>query len=552
MAGVEYLCIVKNRVNVRIPYGWAILLLMAAFLLLPWLGETLFNSKGEPREAIVAVSMLRSGDWILPLSSGADMPYKPPVLAWMIAVFSLIFNGGEVTEYLSRLPSALAAIAMIMAGYSWARRSRGDMFALIFSLLTLTTFEVFRAAMACRVDMVLTAAMVWAMYLLFRIQGRPKDNNTRRWIGAWLLLGIAVLTKGPVGALLPCLVMGVYFLVRGEKFFKTFFKLLLLAVAAFAVAAPWYYAAYLRGGEGFIDLMMEENIGRLTGTMNYESHEQPFYYNFLTLIAGLLPWTLLVVFGLFKIKKVQASPLRPAGMLSLLALVLIVLFYCIPASKRSVYLLPAYPFAAYALTNILCADETALPRKIMAWLMSVLAVIVPVAFICLHFWHPASLPALHAHWYGYAMLSVPVLCGLAFLIRRRDYAVHSVLSVWALYLAYIACIMPAVLNPRSDKNLMDSIPAGTDTPVFTYQEGEPKYRLYTLNFYYNDRIRPIDNMNQADSLPAGSVIITPVTAQLRDSTGAYVHPDTCFRWYSLTDRSCDHRQPLLMGVRKHH
>ena len=45
-------------------------------LLLPWLGETWFNSKGEPREAIVAVTMLQSGDWVLPLSFGSDMPYN--------------------------------------------------------------------------------------------------------------------------------------------------------------------------------------------------------------------------------------------------------------------------------------------------------------------------------------------------------------------------------------------------------------------------------------------------------------------------------------------
>ena len=41
----------------------AVLILM----FIPWLGDTLFNTKGEPREAIVAVSMLNSGNYILPL-----------------------------------------------------------------------------------------------------------------------------------------------------------------------------------------------------------------------------------------------------------------------------------------------------------------------------------------------------------------------------------------------------------------------------------------------------------------------------------------------------
>ncbi len=83
-----------------IPGAATMVFLAAAVLLLPWLGETLFNSKGEPREAIVAVSMLESGNWILPVSYGADIPYKPPFVAWIIAAFAWLFNGGVVNEYI--------------------------------------------------------------------------------------------------------------------------------------------------------------------------------------------------------------------------------------------------------------------------------------------------------------------------------------------------------------------------------------------------------------------------------------------------------------------
>ena len=64
-----------------------ILLVIAALLLLPWLSTTWFNSKGEPREAIVAMSILQSGEWILPVNYGGDIPYKPPFLYWLIAIF---------------------------------------------------------------------------------------------------------------------------------------------------------------------------------------------------------------------------------------------------------------------------------------------------------------------------------------------------------------------------------------------------------------------------------------------------------------------------------
>ena len=92
--------------------------LVAAVMFLPWLGLTPFNTKGEPREAIVAVSMLQSGDWVLPVSFGGDIPYKPPFLAWCIAIVSWIAGG--VSEYSSRLPSAIAAIALAVATHRHA------------------------------------------------------------------------------------------------------------------------------------------------------------------------------------------------------------------------------------------------------------------------------------------------------------------------------------------------------------------------------------------------------------------------------------------------
>ena len=56
-----------------------LLITISILTLIPFIGLTDFHTKGEPREAIVAVSMLDSGNWILPENNGGDMAYTTHV-----------------------------------------------------------------------------------------------------------------------------------------------------------------------------------------------------------------------------------------------------------------------------------------------------------------------------------------------------------------------------------------------------------------------------------------------------------------------------------------
>lgn len=529
-----------NRNSSNYPNATAIITTAILVLLIPWLGETLFNSKGEPREAIVAVSMLQSGDWILPVNYGGDIPFKPPFLAWLIAVFAKIFNGGVVNEFISRLPSAFAAFAMTMTGYFWARRIRGTRFAMIFALVTITSFEVFRAAMACRLDMVLTACMVMGMYMLYDLRERHLRYRGLRYATVIMLFTCATLTKGPIGSLLPCFVMGVYSLLRGDRFFPTLFRMLGIALAALVIPAWWCWEAYQQGGQHFLELSWEENFGRLFSNMSYESHENPFWYNFLTILAGMTPWTLLALLSLGNTRHFRRRPLKPAGLLSATAFVLIVGFYCIPASKRSVYLLPAYPFICYGLTCLIEGLAGCKTLKAFTWIMSILAVTVPLTFIALHFFPLDILPLAPSPWWRYIILLIPVVCGIAWMLNRHSPTGHALVIVLSILLAYSAVVMPAVLNPRSDAKALPELTACPDTRIYSLGED---IRLFTLNYYLDDTIRPVATVAEADSLPSGSIVLFLSDA---DSTGISRNFDTRM----LLKRNCDFRHPLYIAIRK--
>lgn len=499
------------------------LLLVACFMFLPFLGLPDFHTKGEPREAIVAYSMLDSGNWILPENNGGDMAYKPPFFHWMITLFSVV--AGAVTEYTSRLPSALALIVMVMAGFLFFAKRRGRDEAALMALITLTNFEVHRAGFACRVDMVLTAFIVLALYALYRWWER--DLKGVPWLAA-LLMGCATLTKGPVGFLLPCAVGGLFLLMRGTSFWRAFYKMALAAVLGCLLPALWYVAAYQQGGDEFMALVVEENLHRFVGKMSYASHENPISYNFISVIAGYVPYTLLLLLALpmLRIKRISGGlkawwertreyfrTMDPARLFALLSIVVIFVFYCIPKSKRSVYLLPIYPFLALFLAEWMLALYRN-RKRILKWFGGVMAglnllLIAVFAIVRMGLVPDSLFTGRHAAenlamvealellpipWWGWVVILMPVVVALWMVVRvlrREDYRtvlIGTVASIVLLFVALDGYYQPTVLNVKSDKGMAADVSGYVpEGPIYSYI-GSEMLRFYVVNFYTDNRV----------------------------------------------------------------
>ena len=497
-----------------------LLLIISVLTIVPYLGLTNFHTKGEPREAIVAVSMLQNNNWILPINNGSDIAYKPPFFHWCIAALSL--PTGEVTEFTSRLPSALAAIVMTLACFLFfAKRSRNDL-AFLASLLLLSGFEVHRAAMASRVDMVLTCFIVLALLQLYRwwehrLKGIP--------IWAILFMSIATLTKGPVGIILPCAVLGVFLLLQKISLWKTIYKIVPIALLSCLLPFGWYYAAYQQGGDTFLQLVMEENFARFMGKMSYDSHEQPIVYYLYITLAGWLPWSLLAIMSLFVLKykkpqdtvkqywakfKAYITHMDKMRLFSLLSIVVIFVFYCIPKSKRSVYILPIYTFIAYFLAEYMFFLLKQRPRiwRIFSIFMAIvgallLAVLVLIkSGIANNFQN--ALPddinhyivALSESW---NIVSIVAAIAIVFLIydiykskRYLTYNNRYIYSVIALFfgiqLMLDVSTLPAILNAKSMKPFADKVIATVpEGKIYSYVS-TPMMHFFIINFYAQDRV----------------------------------------------------------------
>lgn len=523
----------------KIEYNKAlwIVAVLAIVLTMPALGLADFYSKGEPREAIVAYTMLEHGNWILPINNGGDIPYKPPFFHWCIALCSLL--QGYVSEFTSRLPSAIALVLMAVGGFRFFARRRGVGLALIATVLTLTAFEVHRAGTNCRVDMVNTAFMVGALYLMYAWWERGK--HALPWLAILCMSG-AALTKGPVGILLPCFVMGVFMLTQRENVWSAFWRMALIALCAMVLPLLWYYAAWQQGGDEFLRLVKEENVDRLLGKMSYESHENPFWYNFITLITGWLPYTLMLLCSLFVLPWKQFSKTRlmqsirkadSLQMFTWLSFGLILFFYCIPKSKRSVYLLPCYPFMAMLMAQYivwLMSNKKDVVLKAFVWIMAAIGIILTLAFVVLkwqcvpdtifHGKHAAANVAMLHALENIALtprtMFLSWLPGIVGVLAIRhlwpksgryqsNRAIDFMLSlVVCIFLSLDNVFQPAVLNTKADKALAPEIEERFDMQHLYSYMSSPMLHFFSLNFYLGDRIQQFDKV-----LPETGVVMLP-------------------------------------------
>lgn len=554
--------------------------LLSILVIVPFLGETVFHTKGEPREAIVAMSIIEHGNWILPVNYGGDIPYKPLFLYWAIAAFSLPF--GEVTEFTSRLPSAFSFIAMLLVFFRFVARRKNVQTAVLTSLLLLTSFEVHRAAVACRLDMLQVSFIVISLCLLFRWDER--NCKGLPWL-AILLMACGTLTKGPVGSIFPCVAIGLYQLLQGRPFFKTFFTLLIIGLFSLVPLGLWFWAAAREGGQAFVDLMMEENWDRFAGTMSYASHYNPMWYNFLTLIWGWVPWTLVLLISLFGLRWRQMR-LLPAGssladrlkkawqgfrslspwqQFAWVVILFIFIFYCIPKSKRSVYLLPIYPFVAMLLADYLQAlvQRGAKALKISAWIFASLCMLLMLTFLAVRLglvpdsiWgtgrHAAENVAFmraladatpsFAQW---VIVLLPVAAGLCtYWALAKKASARSLLYAVAgcmlcIFVALDGFYQPTVLRVKSDKKLAERFEQYVPDGCF-YTYTDRMIRFYCANFYLKDRLRDFGREQPQEGYVALSVADKDCFLQYCD--GRYELEEVEHTSY----RSCDLRAEILI------
>ena len=335
------------------PLGAGVLVAAAALFLVR-LGATDLWAPDEPRYAQIAEE-IRSfehgarGLWLLHLN-GAAYTQKPPLYFWLAALAGA--PAGRVGETAARLPSALAGIACVALLIRFGTRLRGPAVGAAAGGLLATASLFTHLARRAQLDVLLCGFELVALAAFWRID-RGGPRRTRDVAVLHGALGLAVLTKGPVGLILPVLAIAAF--LAWERRLAALPRCIppwspLLSVAPGLI---WIAGAGALAPPGFADQAILENLwGRFVhGT----SHARPLWYYLYRLPLDFLPWTLLAPAALAAGRRVlgaEGSEERARVWRFLLAwLGSAFVFFSLSGGKRGLYLLPAFPAAA-----LLCAD----------------------------------------------------------------------------------------------------------------------------------------------------------------------------------------------------
>ncbi|CAC5341164.1 Glycosyl transferase family 39 [Planktothrix rubescens CCAP 1459/22] len=347
------------------------LFLLSAIAFLSHLGDISLIDKTEPMFVEAARQMHLTGDWITPYWNGETRFDKPPLIYWLIVI---AFQTVGVNEWGARLPSAITAIlstflvfytllsfgGLISLETESARtrppfnspRLRGDIgggawWGMAMMALNPAWIAWGRAGVS---DMLLASSITISLLAFFLGYAQPKTRQQKGWYFIFYsFAALAVLAKGPIGIVLPILIIG-GFLIYTKQWQKVIWEMQLIkgSLVFLIIAVPWFILVTMANGQAYLNTFFgHHNFARFTSVVS--NHPGPWFYYFPVILVALLPWSVYLPVAIYQVKFWQIQDWRSQdrsqhlGLFALFWLVIIFVFFSLSATKLPSYILPSIP-----------------------------------------------------------------------------------------------------------------------------------------------------------------------------------------------------------------
>lgn len=319
---------------------------VAFFFLLWYAGSLPVTDPVESNYALTAKEMVQSGNFMSPQIYHTFWYDKPIMVYWLLSISYSILG---FTDFASRIPSVLAgALSVTVLIYYVNRITRNNIIATWSGIMLSLSLEFWVISHGIITDSILLLCTIPTMLSAYI---GLTENSKKHFVIAYVAAGFACLTKGPVGLVLPGILLVLYTLVSKKP--KDILRLFPWQgiLAFFAVVLPWYGGMVLIHGTDFIEEFLGiHNVLRATSSEHPEDNH--FYYYLVLLPISLLPWTGASFYEMWQGRK-EKSPFYLFLMTWCFGTIL---FYTLMATKYITYsyisVVPAIILAAFAAPKI--------------------------------------------------------------------------------------------------------------------------------------------------------------------------------------------------------
>jgi len=413
--------------------GFASVIGLAAFLFFFHLGTYGLWEPDEARYSEIAREMLASRNFIVPHLNYVPYIEKPPLLYWLTSLAMSVLG---INEFAARFVNAFAALCGVTATCFFAARTFDCRRAILAGAVLSTSAIYAVMAQVLTTDMLLTASMTTALYAFYL---HWREGGRWCWL-MYIAMGLAVLTKGPVGVAIPILAGTIFLWREGDlrDVWRRFHVVPGLIVTA-AIAAPWFIAITIRE-PGFFDFYFIGEHFRRFFDKSY-SHDQPIYYYVPIIIGGLLPWTFVIPFIPWR----RLTP-NPARRFCYIGSATILILFSLSSAKLVPYILPAVPPLAIVIADRLATLTErggSFDSRRLAAIGPLLGiggfVAIGVAIYAADFRAPYPMlvrPALEAG--GAILVAGGIACGVIFWMRRNALGIGVLVMTGAAMLVAVS------------------------------------------------------------------------------------------------------------------
>ncbi len=316
----------------------------------------------EGRYSEIPREMVASGDWLTPRLNGIKYFDKPALQYWVTATAFTVFGEHHWTARL--WPALTGFLGVLFTAFATARlfgRQGGLIAGAVLAGSVLWNVIGHLNTLDMGVSFFLAAA-VFALCLAQRDEASLRDDSreSRRWQdAAWVLLALAILSKGLIGLVLPAATVVAYAIWQRDWGFMLRIRPVRGLLILLAITAPWFIAVSLANPEFAHFFFIHEHFQRFLTKAH--GRYQPLWFFIPILLAGMLPWLGSLVQGLVAGSRQEAGRRFQPRRFLLVWAVLVFVFFSVSSSKLASYILPIFPALA-ALIGLHLAGHVASRR----------------------------------------------------------------------------------------------------------------------------------------------------------------------------------------------